>query len=190
MKLRKMIVAGAALATASTMALASPSTAVDTSAYFTITGTGLAVSAPQPAEGVNLGSVASSDLLTGSPVVSGSLGAVTVNDGRGALVAAWTATVSSTEFVNEDAGAEVAANEKVALANISYLSGVATSTSGVGTFAPGAALTMDLLPALRVAGTWAGSGANSVTWNPTVTMTLLNSQVAGKYVGTITHSVA
>jgi hypothetical protein len=33
-------------------------------------------------------------------------------------------------------------------------------------------------------------GNNSVTWNPTVLITLPAQAVAGKYTGTITHSVS
>lgn len=156
-----------------------------TSAFFTIGGTGLSVNEPTPADGVDLGSVAA-----GSLVHTGQLGPVTVTDGRGALVAAWTASVSSTDFVRVGSGATPASNEVVAKANIAYVSGAATSSTGVGAFLPGATLTMDLPEALRIAGTWAGSGANSVTWDPTLTFTLLASQVAGTYSGTVTHSVA
>ena len=193
MKIRKLVAGAAALATASSLALAGQAQAADTTAYFTITGVNsLAVSAPAPAGGVDLGSVTSTDLLAGgSPTVGGSLGDVTVTDERGSLVASWTAKVTSSEFVHETANADgtVAAEEKVTTANILYSSGLGTVT-GTGVFTPSVALPMNTPELLRNAGTFAGVGANSVTWDPTLTITLLTSQVAGKYTGTITHSVA
>ena len=184
MKIRRTIVAAVSGLALAGGAVALPS-AQATEAHFTIGGTGLAVSEPAPAGGVDLGTVAA-----GSLAHSGNLGEVTVTDGRGALVAAWTATVTSTDFVRQGAGATPAANEVVPKANISYVSGVATDSSGVGAFVPGVSLTMDLPAALRIAGTWAGTGTNSASWDPTLAFTLLGSQVAGTYAGTVTHSVA
>ncbi|MGA8114381.1 MAG: hypothetical protein WCA46_12010 [Actinocatenispora sp.] len=69
----------------------------------------------------------SADLGTGA--AGGSthalLGPVTVTDARGALVAAWTTTVTSTAFTT---GGGTPA-ETVANSNICYLSGLATATS-------------------------------------------------------------
>jgi hypothetical protein len=145
----------------------------DTSTTFTLTSGTLAISVPGSA---NLGSFA-----TGSTVVSGSLGGITVNDTRGALVAQWSASVASTDFTTGTA----TSNETVTKANVAYTTGVGSST-GTGTFVPVGAAS---LAVPGVAGTWAGVGNNSTSWNPTVAMTLLGSQVAGTYSGTITHSV-
>lgn len=197
---RKLTLTAAAATMAVGAAAAGPAMANDTAAYFTISGGGLAVSAPAPAEGVDLGSISSTNLLSGGSVaLQGRLGDVTVTDSRGALTAAWTATVASTEFVRAGAAATPDASEKVAKGNIAYvatdlegtlLGPTAPVQTGVGAFVPGVVASMDGLPATRIAGTFAGTGANSVTWNPTVTMTLLSSQVAGRYDGVITHSVA
>jgi hypothetical protein len=109
---------------------------------------------------------------------------VQVTDTRGSLVAAWTATVSSTDFTTGGASS----NETVAKALISYSSGSATKGAGqVGVMTPSVGLT---LAAPAVAGIWAGVGNNTVSWNPTLSFSLLASQVAGTYSGTITHSVA
>jgi len=35
-----------------------------------------------------------------------------------------------------------------------------------------------------------GSGANSVSWNPTLTIAVPSGAVAGTYTGTVVHSVA
>jgi hypothetical protein len=147
-----------------------------TSASFTLTGGSLAVSVPATA---SLGSHA-----TGTGVITGNLGAVTVTDGRGAVTAVWTASVSSTDFTTGAGGA----GQTVSKSQVGYASGAATATSGTGAFAPGTAAS---LAVPGVAGAWAGGlGNNSATWNPTITVTLLGGEVAGTYAGTITHSVA
>ncbi|MCA2228283.1 putative Ig domain-containing protein [Nonomuraea aurantiaca] len=126
----------------------------------------------------NLGSVAAS-----SPTLSNSLGTVTVTDNRGNTSASWTVTVSATSFTTGTA----TAGETIATNKIAYSSG-SGSTTGTGTFVPGN-LANGSLPGPGAS--WiTGTGANSVTWNPTVTFTLIPSQVAGSYSGTITHSVA
>ena len=62
------------------------------------------------------------------------------------------------------------------------------ATSGVGVFTPG------LAGAIGTARTGftasAETGLTSVTWNPTITVTLPSTAPAGTYAGTITHSVA
>lgn len=175
--MRKILIGGAVIAIA--VAVAQPASAGTTGATFTLSGnsSGLAVSVP--ADGVNLGSAA-----TGASTLSGSLGTVQVTDTRGSLIAAWTATVSSTSFVTGTA----TTNETVANALISYSSGTATKGTGqVGAMTPSVGVT---LGAPAIAGIWAGTGNNTVSWNPTLSFTLLPSQVAGTYAGTITHSVA
>src|SRR3954465_5434681 len=94
----------------------------DTIATFTVNGTGLSISVPATA---TLGSA-----NTGALSVAGSaMGPVTVTDGRGLLVATWTASVSSTTFTT---GTGTAANQKVTPANVTYTAGVATASSGAG----------------------------------------------------------
>ena len=167
---------GVVLFATSMVVYAVPAVAQDTTVTFDLTGGALSVSVPTSAA---LGSAP-----TGGGVISGSLGSVTVTDSRGSLVAIWTATVSASDFVTGGGGA----NEKVAKARIAYASGLATATSGIGAFVPGTALT---LATPSTAAAWAGGvGNNSATWNPTVSVTLLGSEVAGAYSGTITHSVA
>lgn len=178
MKLRTILIGAGALALAlsGTMVSAGAANAA-TTATFAITAGSLSIS--EPASTVSLGSV-----TAGSLTLTGSLGDVTVTDARAALAAAWTASVSSTEF---SAGTNV--SQKVATTNISYVSGAGTAAAGqIGTFTPGTVASMDLVT--RTAGVWAGTGSNTVTWNPSLTFSLLASQVAGTYTGTVTHSVA
>lgn len=189
----KVLIVAAAATIAAGVSVAAPAGA-NTSAYFTITGGALSVSAPAPGGGVNLGSISSTNVLAGGSVtVAGQLGNVTVTDTRGSLVAAWTATVSATDFVHTAAGGTPAENEKVPKANIAYMATnlgqtlTGTTRTGVGTFVPGLAPS---LATSSTAGVWSGSGSNSVVWNPTLTLSLTQSQVAGRYDGVITHSVA
>jgi hypothetical protein len=163
-------VVGLVLFGAGAPAWASPG---DTNTTFDLTSGTLAITVPGSA---SLGSFA-----TGSTLVSGQLGGITVDDTRAALVAQWTASVASTDFTTGTA----TANETVSKTNSAYSSGSATSATGSGTFTTGAAAS---LLVAGTAGAWAGVGNNSVSWNPTVSMTLLGSQVAGTYSGTITHS--
>ena len=179
--------AGGALALAGALAVGAPGASAGTDAYFQITGSGLAVSEPSATGGVSLGST-----TAGSLTLSHALGNVTVNDGRALplSLAVWTATVSSTDFVRDGAAATPAANEMVGKANIAYAAGAPSVQNG-GVFTGGVVASMALPDASRIAGAFAGVGGTSgVTWNPTVTFTLLSSQVAGTYRGTITHSVA
>jgi hypothetical protein len=152
----------------------SPAVADDTGAEFTLLAGTLGISVPTSAD---LGSVP-----VGSPSVSGSLGTVTVTDTRGALTAVWSATASSTDFTTGGASA----NETVAKSSILYTTGSPTGSSGTGAFTP----TGGSLTAAVLAGAWLGVGNNSVSWNPTITVTLLPGKVAGTYTGVITHSVA
>ncbi|MEA3076333.1 MAG: hypothetical protein QOF60_1241 [Actinomycetota bacterium] len=185
MKIRKVLLAAVAGLGCVGGAFAATPASASTSAYFVLTGGSLSISEPSAAGGVNLGGGTVGLVST----VSGSLGPVTVTDNRALLLAAWQASVSSTEFVVTTAGPTPAANEKVALTNITYVAGLSTAASG-GAFSGLTVASMALPDGSRVAGTFAGSGANSATWNPTIAFSLLSSQVAGKYTGSITHSVA
>jgi hypothetical protein len=156
----------------------------DTTVTFTLTGGNLSISVPASA---NL----SSSTATGTPSLSGALGATNVTDGRGNLVASWTVTVTSTNFTTGGATAD----ETVPKANVSYSSGAATASTGTGVFTPGVVASLSgTLPATQIGGAWAGVSNNSATWNPTIGVTLLNANstaaVSGTYTGTITQSVA
>jgi hypothetical protein len=179
MRIRRGIAALAASAalTGGIVATAMPAGAApgDTTTTFAITAGALSISVPATA---NLGSISA-----GAVSLNGSLGNVTVTDLRGGLLPLWTSTVAATDFTTGGGSA----NEKVVKADVSYASGLATTT-GLGVFAPQTGVALSA-PA-RASNFVGVAGNNSATWNPTLTLSLLASQVAGTYTGTITHSVA
>ncbi len=121
--------------------------------------------------------------------LQGTIGPVTVTDLRGTLLGSWTAQVSSTDFTTGGG----TANETIPKADAAYASGPATSTSGIGTFVPGqltVLLAQPLTTQITAFTATALVGNNTVTWNPTLRVTIPNSAVAGTYTGTVTHSVA
>jgi hypothetical protein len=162
-------------------ALAIPAAqAAGTTTTFTLTGGNLSITAPAS---VNLGSG-----TTGDSGFTGQMGTVSVSDLRGGLLSAWTATAAASDFTT---GAGTA-NETITKSKISYWSGAATASSGVGTFL-GGQLTALLKVALGATQTVFSAvstvGNNSVSWNPTIIVDA-GGAVAGTYTGTITHSVA
>ena len=174
-------IAATAMLTVGAMSAATTPALADggTTATFALTGGSLAITVPASTVALNTGTV-----NTGAASASAQLGSVTVADTRGALVNSWTATVSSTAFTTGTA----TTNETVAVNQIAYSSGAFTAHSGLGVFVPGL-LVNGTLPG--TAGSYTGAAGNSSTaWNPTLTFTLLSSQVAGTYTGTVTHSVA
>lgn len=181
--MRKALTLGStSLVAVALAAVGTPAQAADSVATFSLVGgagSGLSISAPASQTPVDLGSA-----TTGTLALAGTLGNVTVTDTRGSLVATWTATVGTTVFTTGTA----TANETVAAAAIRYTSNAPlVSNGGTGVVTPGtAALTM---ASPGTAATFAGIGNNTTTWNPTISFTLLPTQVAGTYTGTITHSV-
>ncbi|MFI6232379.1 ice-binding family protein [Micromonospora sp. NPDC050784] len=139
----------------------------------------LSISAPETAD---LGSAS----LGG--VVSGNLGPVTVTDERLLSAPTWTATVVATNFVTSGVPVHSISNT-----NVSYWSGPATATSGIGTFTSGqpTAADAETINVERTAFTLTdGIGNNSATWDPVVSVQIPMSTVAGVYTGMITFSVA
>lgn len=166
------------LAVAAGLALTAspPATADDTATTFEVASGGLAITVPASAD---LGS-------TSAPgTISASLGQVTVDDTRGALLGAYTASVSSTDFTT---GAATSA-ETVAAANVAYTGGVVTPAGTVVCTSLLIAAPLSAAPQSAMDATGA-TGTNSCTWNPTIDVTLPAAAVAGVYAGTITHSVA
>jgi hypothetical protein len=151
-------------------------TAADTTTTFTVTATtGLTISAP--------GSASLSSAAPGG-TASGSLGNVTVSDQRSQLNTTWTATVElSTDFTTGAASA----SETISGAQVTYTPGNPVSETNP----PHTAGTAGTLAAQRAAySRAAGDGANSVTWNPSVSVAVPAGNVSGNYSGVITHSVA
>jgi len=120
----------------------------------------------------------------GATSISGPLGDVTVIDSRGSVSGSWVTTVSSTSFVTgSGTGAET-----IPPSDVDYDPGAAVNTTGIGTFTPGTP--GDLAAPITAFSASAETGNTVVTWDPTITVHLPASVVAGDYLGTITHSVA
>ena len=151
-----------------------------TSTTFKVSGGALNISTPDSA---NLGTA-----TIGAANVSGSLGTVTVTDQRASLsLASWTTSVTSSAFVTGGAGT----NETIPATAVGYNPGLQTASTGVGVFAPGVLTALGNISTPQPAFTAVAEvGATSVSWNPTITVTLPSAVVAGTYTGTITHSVA
>lgn len=146
----------------------------DTTTTFEITAAGgLAINAPTSAD---LGSVESGSLL-----VSGTLGEVSVTDERGDILGNWTATAASTDFAHEGTDRSF----DVPALNATYVTGVVDSTGLGVTAGAGGALGAAAVAAARV-----GSGNNTASWDPTVNVVLPPDAVVGTYTATITHSVS
>ncbi|MGW4465731.1 ice-binding family protein [Micromonospora sp. NPDC004704] len=138
----------------------------------------LSITAPAP---VDLGSASPDGIL------SDNLGPVTVTDERLLSEPSWIATVVATDFTNTDVPLATISNEYV-----SYWSGIA-DTTGAGTFTSGQPTEDDaeIIDEERIAYTLTdGVGNNTATWDPTVTIEVPLSAIAGSYTGTITFSVA
>ena len=179
-QLAALVIAGTALAGVVVAPGAQAAPTGTTSTSFELTGGALGVTVPASATLTG----AATNVL--AQAITGSLGTTTVTDARGALVAAWTTSVSSTDFVTGTAPREAA--QIVPSTEVDYTTGLATATSGVITATPGL-VTQDL-SAARTAMVGAGVGNNSVSWAPSLTVNVPAGNVAGTYSGTITHSVA
>jgi hypothetical protein len=182
--MRKTIVAAAlaAMAAATALSVASPASAATsgtTTTTVTISGGALAITVPAAAD---LGTVGAGANATGS------LGVVQVTDARGLLTASWTASVISTSF--KTGGGTTP--ETIPATAVSYWSGPATATTGTGVFTPGqltAALAVPIDTSKTAFTLTLGVGSNSASWNPGLIIAVPAAAVAGKYTGTVTHSV-
>jgi hypothetical protein len=152
-----------------------------TTTNFEVLGGPLIVSAPE-----------SADLGTAGPSasVTSPLGTVTVTDTRALLSATWTATASSTDFTTGGG----TAGETIPASEVNYWSGPATASSGSAVvFAPGQPAASDQV-AISTSPTafslTSGVGNNSVSWNPTLVVTIPDAAVGGEYTAMVTHSAA
>jgi hypothetical protein len=162
--------------------VAGAATTGTTTTTFTLNGGALNITAPSTT--VNLGSAS-----VGAGTITAQLGAVSVTDNRGLLNGGWSSTVSASHFTT---GGGTAA-ETINATNVSYWSGAATASTGLGTLL-GSQLTSLLAVVINSAQTafTGGSliGNNSASWNPTMVITVPAAAVAGTYTGTVTHTVA
>lgn len=146
----------------------------DTTVTFTVTSGALTMSAPGTAR-----------FGSGGPgsTIKGSLGTVSVTDGRALDSASWTATVSSTNFTTGGGTPP----ETTPAADLFYDPGFITTT-GVITVAP-TGVVLSASPQTVVAGT-NGTGINTASWTPVIVVTVPTTAVTGTYTGTITESVS
>jgi len=162
--------------------VAGAATTGTTTTTFTLTGGSISITVPGTT--VNLGSAS---VAAGS--LTGQLGTITVNDGRGLLLGGWTSSVTASKFTTGGATAA----ETIAATNVEYWSGAATATSGLGTLL-GSQLSSGLAVVVNAAQTafTGGSliGNNTASWNPTLIVTIPAASVVGTYTGTVTHTVA
>ena len=182
--MRKQIAALVIAGTAVTgLAVAPSASAQVTNTSFELTGGSLSVSVPASA------TLSSAATAVGTTSLTGSLGEVDITDARGALVANWTASVDGSDFTTGTG--EVEAAELIPDDNVSYWSGVASST-GAGTAAGAQPLAANAqhLGQQRTAATGVFVGNNTASWTPTLIVSVPAGNVAGEYTGTITHSVA
>jgi hypothetical protein len=120
----------------------------------------------------------------GTTSTAASIGTVTVTDTRSAASAAWTTTASSTGLTTT-----AGAGFTIPATAITY--NIATGPSvDFGTVTPTdhTPLALSGTPAAVVSVT--GSGNNTVSWNPQLTVTVPAGAITGTYTGTLTHSVA
>ncbi len=146
----------------------------DTTVTFTVTSGALTMSAPGTAK-FGSGGPGSS--------IKGSLGTVSVTDGRALTSASWTATVSSTDFTTGGGSP----SETTPAADLFYDPGF-ISTTGVITVTP-SGVSLSASPQTVVAGT-NGTGINTASWTPVIVVSVPSTAVTGTYTGTITESVS
>lgn len=170
MNIRTPLVLGT-VASAVLLASALPASAETTATTFELTGGTLALSVQ--------GTAALTNGASGSTNITGSLGAVSVNDARGGT-ANWNVSGASTAFT----GAKVGGSSSTA---VSYTGGVVTET-GTITVADGTAKTLTSTPVSVVAPT-ALSGNNTASWTPSLAVSMPANALADNYSGTVTTSI-
>jgi hypothetical protein len=136
---------------------------------------GLSINVPAAGD---LGSLASPDTVTAT---TGQLDTVTVTDTRrGTLSRGWITNAISTDLVS--------GLDSITASNIGYAAGVPTIVSGSAGVTEN---TRTGLPtSVPVNSATTTSGNHVVSWRPIISITLKDQQLAGTYVGTMTHSVA
>jgi hypothetical protein len=177
-----IVPAAAWAATTSTAAFNSPAaTAPGTTVTFTVSGTGIGITAPTT-------TAALSDPSIGG-TATGSLGVVEVTDNQGLDGGSWNATASTTTFTTGDGDAA----ETIPITDVGYDPGAAADVTTTGTVTitthditiAGGGLTGDptVVAATDI------SGDNTASWNPVISVLVPSTAVIGDYSGTITNSV-
>lgn len=161
------------LATASTaiaVGSALPAAAADTATTFTLTGGTLTLSVGASAALTNEASGVAANVITGT------LGAVSVDDARGGTTG-WVASAASTTFT----GLGLSVSD-----GVTYTNGTVTET---GTNTVAAANGVSITAEAAVATATGVSGNNTASWNPTLNVSMPAGALAGAYTGTVTTSL-
>jgi hypothetical protein len=169
-------------ATMAPVALVGVARASTTTTTFSLLGGSLNISVPTGT--VNLGSISNT-----ATSITGQLGTVTVSDNRGLLGGAWTSSVSASKFTT---GGGTAA-ETIPQTGVTYWSGAATATSGLGSILAGQLTAVNEVVIGTVQTAFTGGaliGNNAASWNPTMTIAIPAGAIAGTYTGTVTHTVS
>ena len=112
------------------------------------------------------------------------LGTVQVTDDRG-FGADWTATVSSTGFAT-GTGTQA---ETIPAADAQYLIAALAEAIGPASFTPVPVTQLSASPQPVVSATNV-SGNTTVSWDPTIQVSVPSTAISGDYTATITHSVS
>ena len=171
------------LALGTLLLTAVPSLAAGTPVSFDLAAGTLSIS--QPSTTASFGTAPAS--ATGTSV-SGHVGATTVTDTRGSL-AGWTVTISSSDFSDGANHTIPATNAKAYILPAdgpTVSSGIAVPTTNYVSAATG--LTLANTGQTFVTAT--ATGSNVVTYNPSVTVTIPSTAIAGTYTATLTQTVA
>ena len=145
------------------------------SATVTVEGGALLITVPADA-----GSLGSRTNTVEGGTISGSLGAVQVNDARSAVAGSgWVASVISTAFTPPTGPA-------IAASAVGYTVGTITKVGTATYTANDPGNLTGVAPVVTATGI---TGDNSATWNPTINVAVPGGMAAGTYSATITHSV-
>lgn len=133
---------------------------------------------------LSISAPAATGLGSGTPgtTITNTFGSVAVDDQRGTNPAAWTATVTCTDFTTPGA-------PSIPASAVTYTAGDPDSQIGDGTFNAGPPGTVSLTPRTAYSHT-GGTGTSLLVWSPTLSVAVPPTAVAAEYTGTVTHSVA
>jgi hypothetical protein len=173
----RLVIAAVVSALMSCLGAPNAASADDSTVTFDVTSGSLTITVPGAAS-----------IGTGPPGtdITGQMGNITVTDARAAADASWTAEVKATDFSSGAGGPGLI----VPATDVTYSAGSPTGTAGNGTFTPGPVGPLDTAAVHTAFSHVGGTGNNTVTWNPTLTITVDQGNAAGVYSGTVTHSLA
>ncbi len=175
MKVRHALVGASTGILILTGLVAAPPASAATGVTLTVIGGALSISVPAS---VDLGTWTNS--VSGG-TISAELGQVQVLDARSAAAGSgWVASVISTALTP-------ASGPTIGAASIGYSAGSITKV-GTATYTDNDPSTLNgVVPAVTASGI---TGDNSATWNPTIDVHVSGGTAAGRYTGTITHSLS